>query len=49
MKQYYIAFPERLKTKKKYGVNDIMVFTNSELVCNQKKCVYVFIKLENTI
>ena len=37
---YYIALIDGLKTAKKYGANDIAVFTNSELVCNQMKGIY---------
>ena len=37
---YYLALIEGLKEAKKYGVNDIFVFTNSELICNQMKEVY---------
>ena len=37
---YYIALIEGLKTTKKHGANDIGVFTNSELVCNQMKGTY---------
>lgn len=32
---YYIALVERLKEAKQHDVNDIEVFTNSELICNQ--------------
>ena len=31
---YYISLVEGLKAAKKYGVNDIVVLTNSELICN---------------
>lgn len=31
---YYIALIEGLKTMKKYGANDITIFTNYEHVCN---------------
>jgi ribonuclease HI len=41
---YYIALVEGLKATKKYGVNDIVVFTNSELICNQIKGVYQVLK-----
>jgi hypothetical protein len=37
---YYIALVEGIKTTKKYGANDIVVFTNSELICNQMKGIY---------
>ena len=37
---YYIALIEGLKTTKKHGDNNIVVFTNSELVCNQMKGTY---------
>ena len=37
---YYIALIEGLKTTKEHGANDIVVFTNSELVCNQMKGTY---------
>jgi ribonuclease HI len=37
---YYISLIEGMKTTKKYGVNDIVVFTNSELICNQMKGIY---------
>jgi ribonuclease HI len=37
---YYIALVEGLKEAKKYGANDIVVFTNSELICNQMKGIY---------
>ena len=37
---YYIALVEGLKTAKKNGANDIVVFTNSELICNQMKGIY---------
>ena len=34
---YYISLVEGLKTTKKHGANDIVVFTNSELIFNQMK------------
>lgn len=37
---YYIALVERLKEAKQHDVNDIEVFTNSELICNQMKGIY---------
>jgi ribonuclease HI len=37
---YYIALVEGMKTTKKNGANDIVVFTNSELICNQMKGIY---------
>ena len=37
---YYIALVEGLKVAKKHDVNDIQVFTNSELICNQMKGIY---------
>ena len=37
---YYIALIEGLGTTREYGSNGIVVFTNSELVCNQMKSVY---------
>jgi ribonuclease HI len=37
---YYIALVEELKTMKKHGANHIVVFTNSELICNQMKGIY---------
>ena len=38
--EYYIALIEGLGTTREYGSNGIVVFTNSELVCNQMKGVY---------
>ena len=43
---YYIALIEGFKSAKHYGANDIAVFTNSELICNQMKGVYQ-VKKEN--
>jgi len=43
---YYIALIEGLKSAKNYGANDIAVFTNSELICNQMKGMYQ-VKKEN--
>jgi ribonuclease HI len=37
---YYIALVEGLKDAKKYGAKDIVVYTNSELICNQMKGLY---------
>ena len=37
---YYIALVEWLKEAKQHDVNDIEVFTNSELICNQMKGIY---------
>ena len=37
---YYIALIEGLKTIKMYSANDICVYTNSELLCNQMKRIY---------
>lgn len=37
---YYIALIEGLGTTREYGSNGIVVFTNSELVCNQMKDVH---------
>lgn len=37
---YYIALVEALKEAKEHDVNDIEVFTNSELICNQMKDIY---------
>ena len=37
---YYIALIEGLRTTREYGSNAIVVFTNSELVCNQMKGMY---------
>lgn len=37
---YYIALVERLKEAKQHDVNDIEVFNNSELICNQMKFIY---------
>ena len=37
---YYIALVEGLKEEKQHDVNDIEVFTNSELICNQMKGIY---------
>ena len=37
---YYIALIEGLGTTREYGSKGIVVFTNSELVCNQMKGVY---------
>ena len=37
---YYIGLIEGLGTTMKYGSNGIVVFTNSELVCNQMNGVY---------
>ena len=37
---YYIALVEGLKEAKTYGANDISVYTNSELICNQMKGIY---------
>ena len=37
---YYIALIEDLGTTREYGSNGIVVFTNSEVVCNQMKGVY---------
>jgi len=37
---YYIALVGGLEKAKEYGSNGIVVFTNSELVCNQMKDVY---------
>ena len=36
---YYIALIEGLRTTSVYGSNGIVVFTNSQLVCNQMKGV----------
>ena len=41
---YYIALIEGLGTAREYGSNGILVFTNSELVCNQMNGVYQFKK-----
>jgi len=38
--EYYIALVEGLKEAKQHDVNDIEVFTNSELICNQMKGIY---------
>ena len=37
---YYIALVEGLKEEKNYVVNDIIVFTNSQLICNHIKGIY---------
>ena len=37
---YCILLVEGMKTTTKYGANDIVVFTNSELICNQMKGIY---------
>lgn len=37
---YYIALIEGIGTTREYGPNGIVVFTNSELVCNQMKGMY---------
>ena len=37
---YYIALIEGLGTTMEYGSNGIVVFTNSELVCNQMNGIY---------
>ena len=37
---YYIALNEGLKAAKNYGANDISVFANSTLLCNQILGVY---------
>ena len=37
---YYIALFEGLKEAKQHDVNDIEVFTNSTLICNQMKGIY---------
>ena len=37
---YYIALIKGLGTTRDYGSNGIVVFTNSELVCNQMKGMY---------
>jgi len=37
---YYIALVEGLKEEKQHDVNDIEVFTKSELICNQMKGIY---------
>ena len=37
---YYIGFIEGLGTAMEYGSNGILVFTNSELVCNQMNGMY---------
>ena len=37
---YYIALLEGLKTAKMYSANDICVYTNSLLLCNQMKGIY---------
>ena len=37
---YYIALIEGLRTDMEYGSNGIVVFTNSELVCNQMNGMY---------
>lgn len=37
---YYIALVEGLKEAKNYDVNDITVFTNSQLICNQINNIY---------
>ena len=37
---YYIDLVEGLKGEKQHDVNDIEVFTNSELICNQMKGIY---------
>ena len=39
-KAYCIGFIEGLGTTMEYGSNGIVVFTNSELVCNQMNGVY---------
>ena len=39
-KAYYIALVEGLGTTMEYGSNGIVLFTNSELVCNQMNGVY---------
>lgn len=38
--EYYIALIEGLGKSREYGSNGIVVFTNSELVCNEMKGVY---------
>ena len=37
---YYIVLIERIKTTKMYNANDICVYTNSLLLCNQMKGIY---------
>ena len=37
---YYIALREGLKIEKMYNANDICVYTNSLLLCNQMKGIY---------
>ena len=37
---YYIVLIEGLKIAKMYSANDICVYTNSELLCNQMKGLY---------
>ena len=37
---YYIDFIEGISISRKHGANDIGVFMNSELVCNQRKGAY---------
>ena len=37
---YYIALVEGLKEAKTYGTNDISVYTNSLLICNQMEGIY---------
>jgi len=37
---YYISLVEGLRKMKKHSANDIVVFTKSELICNQMKWIY---------
>ena len=39
-KAYYISLVEGLKEEKTYGINDISVYTNLELICNQMEGIY---------